>query len=209
METNSYGKIYNVIKTNPDSVTSNIENYISTIGSPITATSWPSIPYSVHSNAWNCDYYINLAIEKLPTILQIRSYQKEGNVLNIKYNTILDKFLPESGTLYVYNTNIYGIFNQNDDKYWYKKLSLTFDIKDLEKIISKKLKIKYAILLNDYDIKLSNEEIENLSNPIKYKDFAHSTLEEILNSEKFNLKSKSTKLDIHNALESKLVNLYE
>ena len=205
------------MESNINTATSSIENYINSIASTgstvINSNLGSTIPYTASSTSyatsWNYDYYINKTIEKLPTIIQIKSYQKEGNVLNIKYDTILDKFLPESGTLYIYNTNIYGVFNKDDDRYWYKKLSLTCDINDLNKAFNKKLKFKYAVLLNDYDIKLSNEEIQNLANPIQYKNFAHLTLENILNSEGFDSKSKNTKINIHSSLESKLINLYE
>lgn len=205
------------MENNVYTATSGIENYINSIASTnstvVNSNLGSIFPYiassTSYSTCWNYDYYINKTIEKLPTIIQIKSYQKEGNILNIKYDIVFNKFLPKSGTLYIYNTNIYGIFNEDDDKYWYKKLSLTCDINDLNKVFNKKLKIKYAILLNDYDIKLSNEEIQNLANPIQYKNFAHLTLENILNSEGFDSKSKNTKIDIHNSLESKLINLYE
>ena len=198
-------------KVAANTATTNLNNYITSITAKDpsfttipTSTVWSSSYYNSTT-----DYYIGKAIEKLPTIIQIKSYQKEGNILNIKYNIILDKFLPESGTLYIYNTNIYGIFNETDDKYWYKKLNLTCDIKDLDKTLSKKPRMKYAILLNDYNIKLSNEEIEDLADPVKYKNFAHLTLENILKSEGFDLNSKNIKLGIHNSLESKMLNLYE
>lgn len=125
----------------------------------------------------------------------------------IQYKCFLNKYLPNNGTLYLSKLNLYCVFDQTDDEYWYNNLRLTYNLEELKINHMNELNNSFCILINDYDIKLDNQEIIKLSSPWEYKNYAHKLLENLLNSE--SNKSKLEKLIYHNSLEKELIDLYE
>ena len=162
-----------------------------------------SYPPVIHDNY----YYIEKLKKQLPTILKIKKAKIVDNNLFIQYKCFFDKYLPNNGTLYLSKLNLYCIFGQADDEYWYNNLKLTYNLDELKVNHINELNNSFCILINDYDIKLDNQEIIKLSSPKEYKNYAHKLLENLLNSEPN--KSKSEKLIYHNALEKELIDLYE
>lgn len=154
---------------------------------------------------------IQTVINKLPIILTIKNALIQNGKLRIKYDVNFDKYLPDTGTLYFQRFAIYGIFDRNDDKYWYKCLELTYDCKELSSKNIGELRHSHCILINDFDKKLDNNEIENLVNPSAYKDFAHALLEEhLLKEDTLKLyPAKSDRVKIHFELEDLLKDLHD
>lgn len=63
------------------------------------------------------DPIITKTIEKLPTLLKIKKALLKYNKLRIEYELILNKYLPDTGSIYIPKFDLYCIFDKNDDKY--------------------------------------------------------------------------------------------
>ena len=190
-----------------NTVTNNIATPIWTPYDIISGNSLSSLidfngDFTYHSSY---DNLIARTFERLPTILQIKKAEFDNNKLKIKYKVIADKYLPNEGTLFLRALNAYCIFNKDDDEYWYNSIHLTYNNSDINIKNIKNLTNSFCILINDFNLKLDNVEIEWLADPKAYKDYAHKVLEHLYDEdEKSVLTSKITRLKVHTILENSL-----
>ena len=158
------------------------------------------------------DVMITKTIERLPTLLRINKATLKHNKLKITYELVLDKYLPDTGSLYIPRIDLYCIFDTTDDKYWYKCVELTYNDQELNKNKIDELHNNYCILLNDFDIKLDNKELIELTDFSNYRDYAHIVLEKLFLEEEANSKIQTTKATrniMHKKLEDKLKNIHD
>jgi len=139
-------------------------------------------------------------LAKIPKIFKIISNTK----LEIKYVNCSHRksipIIPPVGSL-IFQNKVYGVYTGQDNFYWESAVIVEFeDNEALQKIVNTNL---YFTPGNQWDNKISNEELEKiLNNEINYQRYAHIQLEQDL--EKEGSLCLTNKLDAHAELDANL-----
>jgi len=155
------------------------------------------IPYEKILNEYLC--------ERIPKIFKIITTKIISNTkLEIKYINCSHKkgnsIIPPLGSL-IFENKVYGIYTGPDNFYWESAVIVEFeDNETLQKIVNTNL---YFTPSNQWDSKISNEELEKILNKeINYQRYAHIQLEQYL--EKEGTLSLKDKLNAHAELDANL-----
>ena len=168
-----------------------------------------TISYDSSATTWWASYgnpFVTKVLDTMPLILKIKNVSVDGNKIEITFDKFshknLDKFLPDQGSVY-FGQEIYGVYDKADYLYWEDTLKIQVeDIEEALKVIKKGI---LFTTVNNWDEKITNQEIFLFLKNIKsYKRYAHLMLEMLLeeSEEPRNLKQR---MDIHSELESKLI----
>lgn len=142
---------------------------------------------------------------KIPKIFKIITTKIISSTkLEIKYINCSHRkstpIIPPVGSL-IFQNKVYGVYTGPDNFYWESAVIVEFeDNETLQKIVNTNL---YFTPGNQWDNKISNEELEKiLNNEINYQRYAHIQLEQDL--EKEGSLCLTNKLDAHAELDASL-----
>ena len=171
-------------------------------GFNISDPNYYTVTASPYFHAASNSYDIKYLFDKktTPTIVKILNTSIEDKKLKIKYKKYLNKFLPDTGTLFLSKIGVYCTFNKGDDIFWNDTVFLTLE-RNLTSEEIESINDSIAVLINDFDTKLSNEELETITSYDKLKNIIHLTSEKQWIEKDY---SKESRAGLHRELEEKL-----